>query len=244
MTTRNNPVKLSKRLQHVSSFITNGAIFADIGSDHAYLPCYVCLQDETVHAIAGEVNEGPYESALKTVERYKLSERIEVRLGDGLSVLQKNEVNQVVIAGMGGALIRAILDEGKQYLVGVQRIIAQPNMNERNVRYWLYENGYTISNEAILEENGHIYEIIVAERNNAENPEMKNLTARQLLFGPFLLKQKSAIFFHKWTNERNKQCRVIAEMKKANVQSKEKISAFEKELLWIEEVLGVDDSKQ
>ncbi|WP_164668588.1 tRNA (adenine(22)-N(1))-methyltransferase [Virgibacillus doumboii] len=242
MTANNNSINLSTRLQKVAAFLPNGANFADIGSDHAYLPCYVCLQDQTAHAIAGEVNEGPYYSALETVERYMFAKRIEVRLGNGLSVLQKDEVNQVVIAGMGGALIRTILDEGKQSLDTVQRIIAQPNIDERSVRYWFYENGYTISNEAILEENGHIYEIIVADRKADGSQYIPDLFEKQLLFGPILLNEKSDIFIQKWKHERNKRRRVLDEMKKATEKDKQKISAFEKELLWIEEVLGDDNS--
>ncbi|MFB4166496.1 tRNA (adenine(22)-N(1))-methyltransferase TrmK [Virgibacillus sp. JSM 102003] len=242
----NNTIKLSERLSTVAAYVTEGAFFADIGSDHAYLPCYVCLYDSKAHAIAGEVKEGPFKSALETVNKYDLSSRVQVRLGDGLQVLRQGEVNVLVIAGMGGSLITSILEEGKDRLQSVQRIIVQPNVNERNVREWFYKNNYTITSEEILEENGHIYEIIIADREAAKSPYKTDLLQEQLLFGPLLIEHKTEIFIKKWKNELSKRIRVIDEMKKAKEQNQDKISEFEKELSWVQEVLkdGNVNSKQ
>ncbi|MFC4558837.1 tRNA (adenine(22)-N(1))-methyltransferase [Virgibacillus kekensis] len=235
----NNNVKLSDRLRKVASFITPGSYFADIGSDHAYLPCYVCMKDNEAHAIAGEVNRGPYESAIETVTQCNLSSRIDVRLGNGLSVLNVDDgIDSVVIAGMGGALIRSILEEGKAHLRNVSRIVAQPNVDERQLRKWLYTNDYTITEEEILEENGHIYEIIVADKNAERNPFKEGILDRQFLFGPILLHKKPQVFYRKWEHEAFKRERVIGEMKKASKQNPEKLSAFQQELQWIQEVLS------
>lgn len=155
------------------------------------MPCYVCSNDSTARAIAGEVNEGPLSSAIDTINTYQLQDVIEARLGNGLAVLQQGEVNQVVIAGMGGALIRSILENGKDKLNNVNLIIAQPNVDEKNVRSWYIENGFIIGDEAILEENGHIYEIIVGKRSN----DKETLSEQQLLFGPILLNRRDALFF-------------------------------------------------
>lgn len=232
-----NTIKLSARLENVASFITKGVKFADIGSDHAYLPAYVCLYDESAQAIVGEVNEGPFQSAMETVRQYGLSQRVDVRLGNGLHVLQEDEVSLVVLAGMGGSLIKTILDEGKDRLKRVERMIAQPNIDEQSVRHWFFHNGYTITNEAMVEENGHIYEIIVADKKT----ETTNLTEEQLLFGPYLLEQKSELFYRKWKREYAKRNRIINQMTKAVVPDNKKIEAFKKELAWIEEVLYDDN---
>ncbi|MFC4022772.1 tRNA (adenine(22)-N(1))-methyltransferase [Oceanobacillus longus] len=238
----NNNIKLSNRLLTAVSYLPNGANFADIGSDHAYLPCYVCLSDPTAKAIAGEVNKGPYESAKATIHKYHLDERVEVRLGDGLEVLQDNEVNQIVIAGMGGSLIKTILENGKSKLSRVERIIAQPNVDARNVRRWFYENDYILTHEAILDENDHIYEVLVANKVSDSNPYSKEFMEKELLFGPFLLKKKSTVFKEKWTLEHQKLDRVIAQMRNASKPDYAKIELFEKELAWMEEV--VKDEKQ
>ncbi|MFS0672833.1 tRNA (adenine(22)-N(1))-methyltransferase [Ornithinibacillus sp. 179-J 7C1 HS] len=226
-------IKLSRRLLQVASYLPKGAIFADIGSDHAYLPCYVCKQDPSARAIAGEVNKGPLASAKETIHTYQLSDVIDARLGDGLSVLQQDEVKQLVIAGMGGALIRSILENGKDKLGSVNLIIAQPNVDERNVRSWYLDNGYIIEDEAILEENGHIYEIIVGKKVE----DTYSLSEQQLLFGPILLTKRNALFNKKWNSERNKLVRIINQMKNAKEKDTVKIGQFEEQLKWIEEVL-------
>jgi len=235
-----NSMKLSQRLVHVADFLPKGANFADIGSDHAYLPCYICLRDETAKAIAGEVNQGPYESAKKNVRKYGLENRIDVRLGDGLEVLQHEEVNQLVIAGMGGALIASILEKGKENLTNVKQIIVQPNIDARQVRLWLKNNHFILTDERILDEKGHIYEILVADRDS-NSPYTAELTERQLLFGPYLLENKNDVFYKKWYDEEEKLSAVIKQVKQATDPDEEKIRQFTKELAWIKEELATNE---
>ncbi|GIO27566.1 tRNA (adenine(22)-N(1))-methyltransferase [Ornithinibacillus bavariensis] len=230
-------VKLSERLITVASFLPIGANFADIGSDHAYLPCYVCMNDETARAIAGDVRVGPLSSARETVSKYNLTHVVDVRLGDGLQVLKENEVEQVVIAGMGGSLIRTILEQGQDKLGRVELIIAQPNVDEKNVRKWYMENDYQIQDEVILEENGHIYEIIVGKKST----NLKPLTDREIFFGPILLKERLPLFYKKWQIEKDKLSRVLKQMGQAKTKDHTKMAKFKIQLEWIEEVL--EDAK-
>ncbi len=140
-----NELKLSKRLETVANYIPEGAVFADIGSDHAYLPCYSVLQGKASGAIAGEITDGPYESADSQVRKCGLSDVISVRKGDGLSVLRKeDEVDCITIAGMGGTLISKILEEGSGKLSKVTRLILQPNIHAISIRQWLVENGWEL----------------------------------------------------------------------------------------------------
>lgn len=231
-------INLSERLQQAASYLSKGARFADIGSDHAYLPCYVCQHDPEAAAIAGEVSKGPYESAARTVASCGLDDRIQVRLGDGLTVLKPGEAEEVVIAGMGGTLIASILERGKDRLGSVQRIIAQPNVDARSVRRWLQKNGYRIVAETIMEEKGHIYEMMAANKSE----EMVDLTEREALFGPYLLQERSAAFFNKWASEQMKLERVLSQMKQATEQNEEKKAQFLRELDWIKEVLSHGDT--
>ncbi|QTM99851.1 tRNA (adenine(22)-N(1))-methyltransferase TrmK [Sediminibacillus dalangtanensis] len=224
---------VSDRIQCIASFLPRGALFADIGSDHAYLPVYVCHMDEQAKAIAGEINEGPYQSAKSTVAEEGLTDRIEVRKGDGLAVISANEVNQVVIAGMGGSLISTILEKGKEKLAGVGQIIAQPNVEARAVRVWLQENGYRLNGEAIIEEAGHIYEVISAISSNIAY----SMTETELLLGPYLMKEKSDPFQRKWKMELEKRERVIKQMKKAKYPDVKKMEIFRHEIKLIKEVL-------
>jgi|SRR5699024_1651347 len=230
-------INLSKRLKTVASYLPKDVCFADIGTDHAYLPCYICLNDPKARAVAGEVNKGPFNSALKTVYKHQLQHVIDVRLGDGLHVLTNNdEVSHVVIAGMGGALMRQILDEGKSQLATVKRIIAQPHTDESDVRYWFMNHHYSIVSETMVEENGRIYEIIVADYKK-ENLPNEQLTEKELLFGPLLMKNKSKLFYKKWLREKRKLINILTQMKQANVEPKQ-VKRLSLKLRWIKEVLG------
>ncbi|WP_102345569.1 tRNA (adenine(22)-N(1))-methyltransferase [Bacillus sp. Marseille-P3661] len=233
-----NELLLSKRLEKVASEIPIKSKLADIGSDHAYLPCYAILKGLITYAIAGEVNEGPYQSAKSQVEKLELNAVIDVRKGNGLEVIHENEVDVITIAGMGGPLISEILEEGKTKLSYVKRLILQPNIGARNIRLWLVENGWELINEHILEEDGKIYEILVAERGAPHAPYSDQAEA-ELLFGPFLMKEKNSTFIKKWTDELRKWNQIVAQLDRA-VQSEENINkkrSIESRISMAEEVL-------
>lgn len=106
-------ISLNNRLTTVSRFLKQGTI-ADIGSDHAYLPIYAIQNHLCECGIAGEVIQGPFQAAVKNVAANHLVERIDVRLGDGLSVIHPEDViDNITICGMGGPLIAKILKDGK-----------------------------------------------------------------------------------------------------------------------------------
>ena len=187
---------ISKRLELVASFVPQGAILLDVGSDHAYLPIELVERGQIEAAIAGEVVDGPYQSALKNVEAHGLKEKIQVRLANGLAAFEEeDQVSVITIAGMGGRLIATILEEGLDKLSGVERLILQPNNREDDLRIWLQDHEFQIVAESILEEAGKFYEILVVEAG-----EMY-LSASDLRFGPFLSKEISPVFVQKWQKE-------------------------------------------
>ena len=168
----------------------------DVGSDHAYLPIDLVERGQIKSAIAGEVVEGPYQSAVKNVEVHGLKEKIQVRLANGLAAFEEaDQVSIITIAGMGGRLIATILEEGLDKLANVERLILQPNNREDDLRIWLQEHGFQIVAESILEEAGKFYEILVVEAG-----QMK-LSASDVRFGPFLSKETSPVFVQKWQKE-------------------------------------------
>lgn len=232
--------KYSERIKTIASYISKGIFFADIGTDHAYLPCYVCSYDDYAQAIAGELNDGPYKSAYETVQLNQLDDRISVRQGNGLDVLENDPVEEIVIAGMGGTLIAHILEEGKNYLQTVNRIIAQPNIGEYNVRKWIVNNGFQIANETLIKEKNHIYEIIIAERNALES-EVLELDGQEYLLGPLLLKQKSTLFYEKWNSQLTKTKNIKNQIKQSKVRDDEIIAKLNQKIQWIKEAIGDDN---
>jgi len=232
--------KISKRLQTIATYITPGTLFADIGSDHAYLPCYVCLRDENAQAIAGEVKEGPYLKANSTVQAYGLDKRVDVRFGDGLDVIHDYDaVKEIVIAGMGGSLINQIIEKGKEKLQTVNRMILQPNNQADQVRKNLLKTTFSLVDEEIIKENEQIYEILIAQKNaplTIYNDDVE--LEKQIMFGPVLMKRKSPVFKQKWQSEHTKLTKVVQQIKSANNQKyKSKLDLLKQQIQWIEEVL-------
>lgn len=229
--------KLSKRLETVSNYIISNSTFADIGSDHAYLPCYAIKNGLAKSAIAGEIVEGPYQSALQQVKEAKLENNISVRKGDGLEVIEANEVDCITIAGMGGGLITSILQKGADRLEGVKRLILQPNIGAHHIRNWCVQNNWELIAEVIIEEDEKIYEILVASK--IQTNEFYKLTDASLLLGPFLMKEKNNVFKKKWTEELKQWKTILEKMNKAENPDKisERKEQLEKNIMLVEEVL-------
>lgn len=238
-----NELKLSKRLEAVASFIPKGSVLADIGSDHAYLPCYAYLQGMIEKGIAGEVVEGPFQSAVQQVRKTELDKVIEVRKGDGLEVISPNEVTCITIAGMGGTLIQSILEKGKEKLAGVQTLILQPNIGAKKIREWLLENGWELIAEQILLDDGRIYEILVAERGQSEKPYADKKEA-YLLVGPFLAKERNDVFIQKWTHELAHWKKIVSQLDEAGhtEANEQKRKELTEKIRLVEEELGIENS--
>jgi tRNA (adenine22-N1)-methyltransferase len=233
-----NHEKLSKRLERVALNIPDGSILADIGSDHAYLPCFAVIKGLAVSAIAGEVAEGPYLSAKNQVVQTGLEQCIAVRKGDGLDVLKRDEATCVTIAGMGGTLIASILDRGKDKLGSVKRLVLQPNVGSHNVRKWLIENDWQLISEEILDEDDKIYEILIAEKGQPLVPYSSDRDS-DIFLGPFLKKEKNPIFIKKWTMEIAHWENILKQLETtaSNSDISQKRSELLKQIKMVEEAL-------
>lgn len=246
-------VNLSQRLAAIATCVPEGGRLADIGSDHALLPVFLCQTGRVERAVAGELNPGPLEAARRQVAEAGLSGRIDVRAGDGLSVLAAGEADTVTIAGMGGNLIAQILQDGLDAgkLAGVNRLVLQPNVAEDAVRRWLFEHRWVLAKEQILEEDGKIYEILVADagRWTAEAAaQYDGLTLACGLrlngdwlyrFGPHLVREASPVFRRKWAGEIGKLEAIVAQLaRSALAASAAKAESFRREIDMLREVLA------
>jgi len=115
-------------------------------------------------AIACDVNAKPLEKAKKTIKDYGFDRSIETRLGSGLSVLKPGEVEAIVIAGMGGLLIRDLLEAQPEVADAAKKLVLQPMNNQSAVRRYLEIHGFKIICEELAQEGDRIYEIIVAQK--------------------------------------------------------------------------------
>ncbi|MEK4424570.1 tRNA (adenine(22)-N(1))-methyltransferase [Solibacillus sp. FSL K6-1523] len=229
-----NAQKLSKRLEMVASFVPTGAVVADIGSDHAYLPCYLVHKGIASRAIAGEVVKGPFESAVRQVRTEGLTNQITVRMANGLAAVEEaDHIDTVTIAGMGGPLIVSILEKHPQALKSVTRLILQPNIHAKAIREWAIRNGWALQDEVILEEDGKVYEVLVLQRGQME------LTQAEILLGPKLIATKSPVFVEKWSREVANWQRVQQAIEKAEktVDNEAKYAELEQLVDMVQEVV-------
>ncbi len=163
-------VKLDTRLKMAADEVRHGKKIVDIGTDHAYLPVYLIENNICPSAIAADIGKGPLENAKKVVSVSKdLSEKIELRLSDGLKEIKPYEAEDIVIAGMGGILISEILSAAPWVKDETKRLILQPMSHAEDVRRYLCENGFEIIKEKACSDGKHNYILIVAEFKNKAN---------------------------------------------------------------------------
>ena len=156
-------MKLTDRLLKIASLVDEGKKVADIGTDHGYIPVYLLNKGIVPFAILADINKGPLENALKEVRHNKLSDKTDLRLGSGIEVLNKGEVDEIIIAGMGGILISELLEAKKEVSHFVDKLILQPMQAQEELRKYLLNNGYEILDEVLVKEDFRVYEIIVAK---------------------------------------------------------------------------------
>lgn len=156
-------MKLTDRLLKIASLVTKGKKVADIGTDHGYIPVYLLNKGDIDYAILADVNKGPLENAKKEVRHNGLMDKVDLRLGSGIEVLEKNEVDEVIIAGMGGILISELLEAKKEVAHSLDKLILQPMQAQNELRKYLLNNGYEIIDEVLVKEDFRLYEIIIAK---------------------------------------------------------------------------------
>lgn len=165
-------MKASDRLSTMTKEIKSNDRVVDIGSDHGYLPLLLLREVGVSKLIVTDISPMSLNKAKKNIEKEILEGKddnlISFRLGNGLEVLSEGEANIAVIGGMGGLLISEILGNHIEIALSFDKIIMQPRKNQGELRYWLLNNGFQISNEHLAKEGRFICEIIVAEKADSK----------------------------------------------------------------------------
>ncbi|WP_406242265.1 tRNA (adenine(22)-N(1))-methyltransferase [Tissierella carlieri] len=157
-------MKLSERLLTLANLVPKNSIVADIGTDHGYIPAYLIENKISKKVIGTDISKGSLDKIIEYVKELGFEDKIDSRLGDGLEVIKPYEVDTVIIAGMGGLLIRDILEKHKEISNSIIDFILQPMVAAKELRQYLIENNFEIIKEELVKEENKYYEIIHAKK--------------------------------------------------------------------------------
>lgn len=180
-------MKINSRLKLIGDLVSDNSVCLDVGCDHAFLDIYLEKSNRGIKTIASDIAEGPLEAARSNIKRENLEGKIEVRLGNGLDTYT-NDIDTVVISGMGGRNMIGIFKNNIKKLKNIETLILSPNNYQEDVKLFLTKNGFYIDNEEFVREKKFIYQVIVFKKGK------KRYTKRQMLFGPIFLIKKGPLF--------------------------------------------------
>lgn len=235
---------LSARLKRLSELVPRGLRLADIGTDHGFIPAALLLENRVPFAYACDVAPGPLKRAEEHLRACGVLDRARLCLSDGLAGLTPGEPESVLIAGMGGPLMREILTralavrngKGEGFLDTVKEWILSPHTEAETVREFLMENGLRLVHEELLFDEGKRYLIMKVVPGDGEAPyrEAEALGISQeeaLLFGPLLLKKPLSPETEEFLRSEIRTCRaVLANLQRHGNETTEKTRAREAEL--------------
>lgn len=155
-------VRLSPRLLAVAGLVRQGAVLADIGCDHGYLPVYLLQNEKIIRAVASDIHEGPLSSCKQLVYKEGMENQVQLVLSDGLKNIGKDAYTDACFCGMGGELIACILDASKAHFSAEKHYIFNPMTHPEILRKYLCENGFEIKQDFIVREQNHYYSIFDA----------------------------------------------------------------------------------
>lgn len=170
---------LDIRLRTAADMVPTGARLADIGSDHAYLPIALCLENKIEYALASDINEGPVNAARVNIQKNNLSARVSAIRADGLDKTKDFAPDCITVLGMGGELIVSILDKAEWIKDERINLVLQPMTHPEILAKYLSENGFAIVDDRIVRDGSRddrIYRVLSA-RYDGENRELTEAEA-------------------------------------------------------------------
>ncbi len=237
-------MELTKRMKAIADLVSKGYKMADIGTDHAYIPIYLIESDKSPQAIAMDINEGPLMRAKEHVAESGVIHRIQLRLSDGLEKLAPGEVESVVIAGMGGALVIKILKKDWNVTINLKECILQPQSEIAKVRAFLLQEGFLFVEEDIILEDGKFYPMMKVippqYRDKTEKCFVNAMewTETEIKYGRKLLELRHPILKKYLDKEKKMKTDIFFGLKEQNSKrARKRIAELEQEISSIEKGL-------
>ena len=228
-------IHLSERLKRVADNVWSNGVAADVGCDHGFTSIYLVQENKAAAAIAMDINEGPLQRAEEHILQYGMSDRISLRLSDGLEKLIPGEADTILISGMGGALISRILKEGKEAAVSAKELVLSPQSEVCLVRKCIHELGFQIASEEMLIDQGKYYVIIRAVPGTETYIEEIDY-----LYGRKLMDRQDETFFRYMQAEEARVNKVLLGFpcQKISVNSEQRKQQLQREKAQIQKVLN------
>lgn len=180
-------------METVISFVDSKTTVADVGTDHGFIPIELVRRGLAAGAVAMDVRQGPLKQAREHIRQHGLEEKIETRLGDGVEKLKPGEADTVVIAGMGGQVMIHILENGRHLWRSVRHWILSPQSELDKVRRFLHRNGFDITKEKMVEDEGKYYTVMDVVFGGDRKGPREELTQIQYLYGPRLIENRDQV---------------------------------------------------
>ena len=180
-------MKINARLKKIGDLAPANSFCLDVGCDHALLDIYLIYRNRNIKAVASDIADGPLNAAKQNIKREHLEDKIETRLGPGLSTYT-DEIDTIIISGMGGRNIIGIFKDTPKVLKKVETIIISPNNYQEDVKKYLTKSGFYIENEEFVKDKNFIYQIIIFKKGK------KKYTKKEYFFGPVFLIKKGPLF--------------------------------------------------
>ncbi|MDA3847812.1 MAG: class I SAM-dependent methyltransferase [Vallitaleaceae bacterium] len=229
---------LTKRLESIASYVGQGAIVADVGTDHGYIPIELARRGIVKKAYALDINKGPLEKAEANITAYGLNHIVKTAISDGLLSLEDESVDTVIIAGMGGNLISKILREGTAQLKHIKRLILSPHLDVNLVRKTVHQLGFCIIEENMIIDENQYYNILICEKGL----EVYN-SQTQYQYGKLLIDMKHPVLISYLVRKLDTIKTILDKMESADLVETctiiERIEELKKEQKIIQEVLDL-----
>ena len=222
---------ISKRLLCCASMVQSGSRVADIGTDHGYLGIYLLQSGAARHVIACDLRKDPLENARRNAKLFGVDGEMEFRLSDGLEKILPDEVDTVVMAGMGGDLIQKILSQCPWRKREGLQFILQPQSAGNVLRRWLCEDGFEIQREEPVQDGHFLYTVM-----DIRQGEPAPLTPGTEYASPALLASGSPLVGNYLARVENAMQETVRGLTNAEQQRPERLSYFRQALLEIQEM--------